>query len=392
MTPRTTLILVVVAILAVAGGWYYGIRPEPAEHATSASGSLVFPDLAEKLQNAAKIEVQHQGTTLVIAKEGDRWGLPDRGGYPVSQSKLHELFNALTELRITESRTSDPSEFNRLGVEDPNDKTATSNLLRVLDAAGKPIAELIVGHRRVRTQGNVPESVYIRRVGQNQAWLAEGSLSVDADPQLWIERDIMNVAGDKVAGVVVTRPDETLTFAREGDKLVLKTPADAPKLDDYKLEDVMRSLESLTLTDVKPASQEPGDKIGTGVFTTNDGETITATVFKVGTGDKAEIWSQFAVAGDGKVKDDAAKLEARVAGWAYQLGSWKEAALVPTLNDLKAEAPPQAPASALPGLAQPAAPAPAIPVAPAPATPSAPAATPAAPNAPAAPNPAPATR
>ena len=27
----------------------------------------------------------------------------------------------------------------------------------------------------------------------NQSWLAEGSLQVDADPQHWLDRDIMNI-------------------------------------------------------------------------------------------------------------------------------------------------------------------------------------------------------
>ena len=89
------------------------------------------------------------------------------------------MLTALTELRLVEPRTKDPAEFSRLGLEDPNGKTAKSDLLRVLDASGKPIVSLIVGHRRVRTQGNVPEQIFVRRPDDNQTWLAEGSLEVD---------------------------------------------------------------------------------------------------------------------------------------------------------------------------------------------------------------------
>jgi hypothetical protein len=355
MKIRTSLALVVVAVLALAAGWYFGVRLAPSSQSSVAAGTLVFPDLAPKLQAATRVEVQHQATTLVVAKDGDRWVLPDKGNYPIQQDKLAALLTGLTELRITEPRTSDPAQYSRLGVEDPKGPAATSNLLRVLDAAGKPIAELIVGHRRVRTQGNVPETVYIRRPGEAQSWLAEGSLSVDADPQLWIDRDIMSIDRAKVASVTVSRGDETLEIKPDGDKAVLAAPADHPKLDDYKLDDVLRGLDSLTLTDVKPAAQEPGAKIGSSVYTTTDGEKITATVFKMGDGDKAEIWAQFAATGDGASKADAAKLQARVAGWAYQLGNWKEAALVPTLDQLKAAEPApaaagNAPAGGTPGM------------------------------------------
>ena len=44
------------------------------------------------------------------------------------------------------------------------------------------IAALVAGHSRVRTEGNLPEEVYVRRPDENQSWLAEGKLDVDTDP------------------------------------------------------------------------------------------------------------------------------------------------------------------------------------------------------------------
>lgn len=342
MKPRTLVVLVVLAIVAVGLGWQFGTRTEPSGRREIAAGSLVFPGLAAKLQQVAKIEITHQGQHLVLTQVNGKWGLADRGGFPVQQDKLRELLTGLTELRITEPRTSDPTQFARLGVEDPAPATANSNLLRVLDGSGQVIAELVVGHRRVRTQGNVPETIYIRRPNENQAWLAEGRLPVDADPQLWFDRDITNIDQSKIASVVVNRGDQVLEFVREGDKLVLKSPAEHPKLDDYRVEDVGRSLETLTLTDVKPAAQEPGEKLGTAVITTTDGEKITVTVFKAG----SDIWAQFAATGEGAAKQAADALQARVAGWAYQVGAWKEKAFVPTLDELKADEPPPKPPAA----------------------------------------------
>ena len=135
----------------------------------------------------------------------------------------------------------------------------------MLDASGKPIVALIVGHRRVRTQGNVPEQVYVRRPDDNQTWLAEGSLQVDADPQLWLERDIMNIDHARIASVAVTHGDETLELARDGQKLALKAPAEHPPLDDYKVDDIDRGLELLTFQDVqtdKDAGGRQGRPVG----------------------------------------------------------------------------------------------------------------------------------
>jgi hypothetical protein len=344
MKPRTAIILAVVAVLVLGATLLLGRPPgAPARPAATEAGTLVFPGLAPKLQEAARIDITSKGQTLAITREGDSWGLADRGNYPVQQDKLRELLTGLTELRLTEPRTAEPSLYERLGVGDPGAATSTANLVRVLDGSGHVIAELIVGHRRVRTQGRAPETVYVRRPGEAQSWLAEGRLPVDADPQLWLDRDIANIDAAKVVSVVVHRGDQVLEFGREGDKPVLKAPADHPKLEDYRVEDVFRALETLTLTDVKPAAQQPGERVGTAEITTSDGTVIDATVFRAG----KDIWAQFAVRGDSA---EAKRLAARVAGWTYQVGSWKEKAFVPTLDELKASEPakPEPPAVAPP--------------------------------------------
>lgn len=341
MTPRTLIILVVFGIVAVGGGWYFGTAQEPAEQLSYNNGKLMFPDLAPKLQDAARIEIVHQGKTTTIVKHGDTWGLAERAGYVVQPTKLRGMLTALTELRLVEPRTKDPAEFNRLGLEDPNQKTAESNLLRVLDASGKPIVSLVVGHRRVRTQGNVPEQVFVRRPDDNQTWLAEGSLQVDYDPQLWLDRDIMNIDHSRIASIAVTVGEQTLDFARDGQKLALKSPADHPPLDEYKLDDVDRGLELLTFQDVQTDKDPVGDKIGQSVYTTSDGLAVTTTLFK---GSK-DVWARFTAAGKDKTKDEADRLNARLAGWTYQLGAWKQKALAPTLDELKAP-PPEKPAAA----------------------------------------------
>lgn len=339
MKPRTLLILVVLGVAALAGGWYFGAATAPGEQANVDAGRLMFPDLAPKLQQATRIEVVHQAKPMDIDRKPDgTWGLADRDGYRVQEAKLRSMLTGLTELRLVEPRTSDPAEFGRLGVEDPDGTTSNSNLLRVLDAAGKPIVAVIVGHRRVRTQGNLPEQVYVRRPGENQAWLAEGSLQVDADPQLWFDRDIMNIDHARIARVDAVRGDSTVTLARQDDKLAVTAPPEHPKLDDYRVEDVSRALELLTFQDVQNDQKPAGEETGHAVFTTTDGLAVTVHVYHSG----KDVWARFTAAGTDASKAEADRLQARLAGWTYQLGAWKEKALVPGLDDLKAEEKPPA--------------------------------------------------
>lgn len=187
----------------------------------------------------------------------------------------------------------------------------------------------MTGHRRVRTQAKVAEQVYVRRPGETQAWLAEGSLQVDADPQLWLEREVANIESKRIVSAETSRAGgETLKFARKDDKLALVDPAEHPPLDEYRVDDVARALEFLNLQDVQPDSAPVGEAVGQGVFATADGLTATVRVFK---GEK-DIYARLSFSGADAAKAEADKLNAKTAGWTYQLGAWKEKAFAPTLE------------------------------------------------------------
>jgi hypothetical protein len=335
MRTHTAVILAAAGGLVLAAGWHFGPSSVPTATSTTAPGTLIFPGMAAKLQTAARVEITSKGNLMVISRTGQAgqwgpWGLADRGGFRVQQDKLRELLTGLTELRITEARTADPTQYGRLGVGDPKDVNGTANLLIVKNDKGETLVEIIVGHRRVRTAGNVPETIYLRRPAEAQSWLAEGRLPVDADPALWFDRDIANITKDKVASVTIERDGTTMEFAMVDGKPTLLSPAVADKLDDYRVEDVFRSLEMLTLTDVRPLSDAKGEQIGTAEIRLADGGKIAVTVARAG----PDVWIQLSADGD-SVKDIAT----RAAGWSFQVGAWKEKAFVPALEDLKAEAP-----------------------------------------------------
>jgi hypothetical protein len=337
MRARTTLILCVAGAVALGAGVYLGSNQSAGVTQTIAMGRLAFPHLASRLRNAARIELVHGGTTLAIEKKGDRWVSANNGGYPVQADKLHGLLAGLTELRLMEQRTADPALLGRLGLDDPQKKGSTAVLLRVLDAGGKPIAALVLGHRRVNTQGDLPEQVYVRFPDNNQSWLAEGRVDTETDPANWLNREIADIESKSVASVTVTRGEQQISLARQNGQIVLTAPADHGKLDQGRLDDVFRAYEALTFTDVKPVAEMPGERIGRSVFTTSDGLKIEAVLNKSGN----DVWARFSASGDGAAKAQAEKMNARTQGWAYDLMAWKEQALAPTLKQLEQDQPDQ---------------------------------------------------
>ena len=353
MQRRSLVFLGIGAAVALGGALVAGYDDE--QTSAPAGGGLAFPNLAQRLGAAATIEVKKADGTLVIKRDGERWVLPEKGGYPVRPEKVRELLVGLTELRLLEPRTADAAQLNRLGLDDPGAPGSTGLLLRVLDAQGGPIAALVIGRRRVRTQGNVPESVYVRRPGETQSWLAEGRLPIDAEANLWLDRDIANLPATRFLRLEARRDGAAqVVIARTGDApdaaLEVLEPADAPKpADEITLDEIARAFEFLTFLEVQPTPPgRPGEGIGEATLTYTDGLRVTVALNRAG----QDLWVGLTANGE---SEEAKRLAARWSGWAFQIGPWKEKALLPTPEDLRprepvsAEPPSDAPAGAPPG-------------------------------------------
>lgn len=339
MDRRALLLLGGTALASVGGVVLLSPELVGGRGAPDLAGRLAFEGLTGRLAGAARIEVTGQGGKLVLLREGEGWVLPDRGNYPVRAEKARELLVGLTELRLVEARTADAALLDRLGVDNPLRPGSTALLLRVLDARGTALVELVVGRRRVRTQGNLPESVYVRRPEEAQAWLAEGRLALDPDPQAWLDRDVVNIAADRVRRVTVERVGaQPLVLGRrpgqEG-RLQVLDPPDPPSADTVTLDEVARAFEFLSFLEVRPAAEIPGEALGEARFELTDGTLLRVWPHR----DGETLWARLRAEGS----EQAGVWNARWTPWAYQFGVWKEKAFVPRLEDLLEPEAPAAP-------------------------------------------------
>jgi hypothetical protein len=341
MLTRRNLLLLSGAAALVIGGVVL-LAPSDTHNGDggggpAGAGDLVFPNLASRLGDARRIEVTKPDAMLVVERRGEAWVLPDKGGYPVRPARVRELLVNLTELRLMEPRTADPAQLDRLGLDDPKKPGSTALLVRVLDGSGAPIAEIVVGRRRTRTQGaSTPESAYVRRPAETQSWLAEGRIAADTDPQLWIDRDVTNLSSDRVQRVEVHRPDvPVLVLTRSegaeagaGPRLAIQQPEGAPPADEVAMDEIARAFEFLTFLDVKPAAEIPGTAIGEGRFGLTEGLTVVVRPHR----DGDALWILLGAEGTGT---EAPQLAARWSPWAYQVGTWKEKVFLPKIEDLR---------------------------------------------------------
>ena len=329
MRRRGLLLLGGSAAASIGAALYLAPRPENV--AAPGAGMLAFPGLAARLPQAVLLEIRRHDATLLIRREGERWLLPDRNNYPIREAKLRELLTGLSELRLMEPRGSDPANLARLGVDDPQSPGSTASHLRLLDAKGAPIISVTLGRRRVRTQGNIPETIYIRRAGDAEAWAAEGRIPLDGDAAAWMERDVANIPAERLLRATINRLGaEPLTLARAapGAPLLLINPPEPPAQNPSALDEVTRSLEYLTFIDAVPEAQNHGTPLGEARFELTGALNIQIRCYRL---DQFLFIRLLAEGGEGP---EAQTFNARWQGWAYQIGIWKEKAFLPTLEEL----------------------------------------------------------
>lgn len=350
---RGILALLALAIITGAGAALVALRQEAPKREASLLDQPVFPGLAERLAVAATVELRRHDGAVTLRREGDTWVVAEKHGFPAVPGRVRELFVGLAELRLVEERTANPDLFSRLGVEDPDTPGATSVLVTVKDQAGRELASLIVGRRRVRTAANLPEAVHVRRPGETRAWLAEGTLRPDTDPLLWLERDLLDIRRDRVASVTTRRVGAdplTLRRAAPGEEFTLVDGPEGFNADRIRLDDLPRALEFLSFTDVMPAAAlADAPAAGEAHVATFDGLTVTLRLVT----HEEQRWATIAVswsapdppiaedAPDPLLRPEAAKAEAeavtaRVRGWAFRLPDWKADVLTYRLEDVAA--------------------------------------------------------
>lgn len=314
MRARTAWVLAGLAVPSLAAGWWWGVR-DPAAVAVLPVGLLAFPGLAARLQGAARVEIERGAHVLAIVHANGVWGVAEKGGYPVLVDRLRALLTGLVELRLVEPRTSDPRFYQRLGVGDPRNPDGTAMGVRVLDAGGQVLANLIVG--TVRSEATGGGEVFVRKPDAAQSWLAAGQLTVSADPETWLDRRVLDVAKGHVLDVLVQRAGAVVELAREAGKPVLRQPAEHAAVDAFRAEETLGALAGLQFTDVE-RGPAPGDVVATSRYTLAGGEAVMVTVHQTG-------WVTIAASG---------AEAARVGGWAYRFAGWKTRALAPGLADL----------------------------------------------------------
>jgi len=347
-----------VVVLAVAF-WLSGLR-SPGQ--LDGQQGLLFPQLEEEADSITGITLTAAGseTIATFKKQEDRWTVVEKDGYDADEASVRKLLIQLTDAKVLETKTSNPDLYARLGVEDVSGENA-SGMLVTLDGASEPLA-VIIGSTAPQADGT-----FVRRSGDDFSVLVGGNIDPSRTPGLWLDKAIMDVAANRVHRVVISQPDgetlEVLKTARgETDFVVLNVPEDRALQSPAAANSIGGTLGGMRLEDVRAGNEMP-EEITVSVFETFDGVVITIrsweedemamAVFNVAfnedlarrflvpepdvladdmadhateeaAGETADTEPQDPLAQD---REEADELQAKVAGWAYEIPLFKRSNL-----------------------------------------------------------------
>lgn len=295
--------------------------------AGTVEGTLLLPDLSRQAADLATIEIRQadQKLTLARAADGTTWSIAERDGYPAAPERVRALVQALARTTLVEPKTANREKHKVLELDEPGAPKTKGRAVRLLDTKGKPIGDVLVGKARHDTFGPGRGSVFVRRPGEAQSWLAMGSPKPSVDLKDWITITVFETELAKIKSVAIEHAGSPpLVVDREAGKEVkfkLATLPEGMKLKkDAGLDQIAQGVASIELDDVRRlVKPTPADKVVTIKLAAEGGLAVTFQVVPAG----EDGWLSLSATGEGDAKKAADALNARTVGWQFKIPKWK---------------------------------------------------------------------
>ncbi|MCP5420065.1 MAG: DUF4340 domain-containing protein [Gammaproteobacteria bacterium] len=336
------IIALVLAVVAIGLGFQSRWQRLPA------SNERFFPDLESHLNDVTRLQVQIAGfDPVTVTREGDRWGVADRDGYPVDTGLLRRELLTLAELKRVEAMTSNPDKYERLGLRDLDKKGSEAREIK-LWAGDKALVQMFAG------KSGPGGGSYLRLKDDPQSWLSSAAVNSPSQPADWLEKELLSVTPEQIQRIQAQTADGTkYTLSKADRKATAFTVEPVPEGKRAKVSEIQRisgALNALRMDDVVaeskgPKSDAPWSKAEFDAF---DGLVIEAQTRKVEGKDYLKLSARFdeelakqsqqaaaskqgqeaakptpALDPPDKVKAQAEQLAERFKGWLYIVPTFK---------------------------------------------------------------------
>lgn len=327
MSGRGLLILGVLATLAVAGAILS--RPGIDEAPDTEAQPRFLPGLQENTDAIDRLDVRApDGSELVRVERGDDgWVVANRWNHPADLTTLRGTLIGFAEARKLQIKTDRAEGHARLGVADPGsaEGSGVEVLLHGLDETmGVLIGELSTGE---------VGGTYLRRSGEDRAWLVSGELQRHDRIADWLDDGLLDIPAIEVHRVHIDpvdgEPVNVLLPSQDAPRFeLIDIPKGREPVSRTLSKSIARGLAELQLDDVRPADGTTlPPRLATTRFELFDGLVIEIEAFAAGRTDLSDrlvrIRADALAAAPQSTRNRADALNARFDGWLYRLPEYK---------------------------------------------------------------------
>lgn len=291
MRAKTIIWLAAMTVLILAAAFYVVAERERQSAARNQAGPL-FPGLLDQANAVAGITVVRGEERAAINRDGDRWQLTDKGGYPAKFETVKSTILGLGEIETLAPKTDDPARHGALGLNGPDAADDAAIQVTLLNRADEVLASVLLGNPAAGGDNRR----YVRKAGDDQTWLATVPVTVSPDPLAWVESTITNILRERVRRLQIVQPDlSTLTISRaQGDPAQFEVegvPAGMKVADKTVVARMGGVLSGLRMEDIAAAADLPfGDAPETvSVIQTFYGLQVTARTIE----HEGRSWTRF---------------------------------------------------------------------------------------------------
>lgn len=257
---RLAIITVLVAVPMVA------MFMHSSNTAKKFKNTLLYPD-AKVFTTATQVQLKTQQETLTLVKINDKWGIAERNNYPVQPEKVQEILQSLATLKIIEPKTTNSILYDQLDLADLKNESSKAYQIIVQNEQQQELANLLVGKREAFQDGaNYLERIFIRKTGEQQAWLVQGLLALNMNISDWLAQPLLGViSGGDIKTLTLAKPDlSKIIIAKSTVEQEDFSLQDAPvkagmKLDLDAVNTVPFEVAELQFVDILPAKDIPLD-------------------------------------------------------------------------------------------------------------------------------------
>lgn len=230
---RLNQILIIILVIQV-GVAAFAFWPKST---AQAGDNPILPNFTAA--NVVKLTISDgDDNTVVLAKNGDSWVLPEAGDFPVEAEKVSALLDKIAAIKTNRLVTQTETSHRRLQV-------AADDFARLveLESGDGSTHKLYIGS----TAG--AGATHVRLDGQSNVYLSADltSFEANAQPSGWIDTLYFEVPRENVVGLTLENENGTFEFEKEGESWTMAGLADDEAFNETGLTGMLTGITSVRL-------------------------------------------------------------------------------------------------------------------------------------------------